>query len=67
MTSTDDRYVSLDEAAERFGVSARTLRRRIADGVLPAYRMAPGRLVKVRLNEAEAALLRRIPTAAGSR
>lgn len=38
--------VSLAEAAELAGVSIRTLRRRIADGVLPAYRTGP-RLIRL--------------------
>lgn len=50
--------VSLSDAAEHYDVHPRTLRRRIADGTLPAYRV--GRLVKVDLNEAERALLRPI-------
>lgn len=38
--------VSLAEAADLAGVSIRTLRRRIADGVLPAYRTGP-RLIRL--------------------
>lgn len=38
--------VSLAEAAELAGLSIRTLRRRIADGELPAYRTGP-RLIRV--------------------
>lgn len=34
-------YESLAEAAERTGLSTRTLRRRIAAGQLPAYRSGP--------------------------
>lgn len=52
---------SLAEAAERYDVHPRTLRRRIADGTLTAYRI--GRLVKVDLLEADAVLLAPIPTA----
>ena len=36
--ATPRRYETLAEASERTGISARTLRRRIADGSLPAYR-----------------------------
>lgn len=39
-------YESLAAAAERTGVSIRTLRRRIAEGRLPAYRSGP-RLIRV--------------------
>ncbi len=47
--------VSLADAAERYDVHPRTIRRRIADGTLPAYRI--GRLVKVDLVECDAVLL----------
>ena len=40
-TSTGRRYESLAEAAERTGLSTRTLRRRIAEGSLRAYRVGP--------------------------
>ena len=53
------RLASLSSAAERYDVHPRTLRRRIADGTLKAYRV--GRLVKVDLAEADDALLRPIP------
>lgn len=51
--------VSLNAAAETLGVNPRTLRRRIADGSLPAYRV--GRLVKVKPEDLQA-LVRPIPT-----
>ena len=41
------------------------MRRHVAAGRVPAYRI--GRLLKIDLDEAEAALLRRIPTARGPR
>lgn len=56
--------VSLDEAAEHFGCSTKTLRRRIADGTITGYRTGP-RAVRIDLNEAEDALLRPIPSARG--
>ncbi|HEX5494447.1 MAG TPA: excisionase family DNA-binding protein, partial [Mycobacteriales bacterium] len=43
-SATTDRgrhYESLTEAADRIGVSTRTVRRWIAAGQLPAYRMGP--------------------------
>jgi excisionase family DNA binding protein len=40
------RYISLGEAAERYGVSIRTIRRRISAGELKAIRFGP-RLIKV--------------------
>ena len=55
-------YLSLDQAAERLNVSKRTIRRAIAAGELPAYRMGQ-RVVRVKADDVEA-LLRPIPTAA---
>lgn len=55
------RYESLNEAAERVGVSTRTLRRWIAAGRLTGYRVGPQ---LIRLDPAEVdALLRPIPSA----
>ena len=39
------------EAAEAFGVGERTMRRWIADGTVPAFRV--GRVVRVRLEDLE--------------
>lgn len=55
------RLVSLEAAAARLDISPRTLRRRIADGTLPAYRI--GRLVKVNPDDL-GRVMRAIPTAA---
>ena len=46
-------YVSMAEAADLLQVSARTIRRRVADGSLPAYRMgdAPSSRVRLRVDE----------------
>lgn len=52
--------LSLKEAAEWHGVSERTLRRRIAEGRLPAYRVGP-RTIRVRAEDVEA-LAKPIPT-----
>jgi excisionase family DNA binding protein len=54
----------LNEAAEWYGVSERTLRRRISEGLLPAVRVGP-RSIRVRAEDVEA-LAVPIPTAAGS-
>lgn len=54
-------YVSLDEAAEIMSLSVKTIRRRIADGTIPAYQCGR-RPIRIRLDELESAL-RRIPTA----
>lgn len=63
--STAPARISIAQAAERAGVSRDTIRRRIADGSLPAYRMGP-RLI--RLDPADVdALLRPVPAAGGGR
>lgn len=57
----DTKYLTLSQAADRYGVSVRTLRRRIAEGRLPAYRVGPR---SIRVAEADLARLARpIPTA----
>ena len=54
-------FETINEAAARLRLSPRTVRRRIADGQLSAYRFGP---VLIRLDRAEVdALLRPIPTA----
>ncbi len=45
-------YLSLKRAAERFGVCERTLRRRISEGVLPAYRFGP-RAIRIKAADLE--------------
>ena len=54
-------YLSLDEAAEVMSLSVKTIRRRIADGTIPAYQCGR-RPIRIRLDALEAAL-RRIPSA----
>jgi excisionase family DNA binding protein len=54
-------WVSLEVAANHVGVTRKTLRRRVAEGELPAYRMAGSRLIRVNIADVEA-LFRRIPT-----
>jgi excisionase family DNA binding protein len=61
MTVEQKTYLSLKEAADMFGVSERTIRRRIAEGKLPAYRVGP-RSIRVTA-ESAAALAKPIPTA----
>lgn len=53
-------YESLSDAAERTGVSIRTLRRRIASGQLKAYRLGR-RVIRVQPDDVDQ-LLMRIPT-----
>jgi excisionase family DNA binding protein len=52
--------ISMFEAAERLGVSEKSVRRFIAAGRLTGYRIGP-RLIRVDRDEVEA-LLQRIPT-----
>lgn len=54
-------YVSLTEAAAYTDLSTKTLRRRIADGTLPAFRA--GRLIKIRRDDLDV-LFRQIPNGA---
>lgn len=58
------RLTSLADAAAYAGVTPKTIRRRIADGTVPAYRMGP-RLLRVDLDDLDAAM-RRIPTTGGA-
>lgn len=55
-----DDLVTLQYASRTRGVSERTLRRRIADGSLPAYRFGP-RLLRVKLADLDQ-LMQRVPT-----
>ena len=55
------RLVALSVAAEVFGVSVKTIRRRIADGTVIGYRI--GRLIRVDLDEFRAALVVKMPSA----
>jgi excisionase family DNA binding protein len=58
------RLASIPDAAAYVGVSTKTVRRYIAAGRVTGYRAGP-RLIRVDLNELDAVLLQRIPTAAG--
>jgi excisionase family DNA binding protein len=57
------RLASLPEAAQYVGCSEKTLRRRVSDGSLPAYRLGP-RLLRVDLADVDQLLLRRVPVGA---
>lgn len=50
---SDDRWVSVQEAAEYAAVSTKTIRRRIKDGALPARRFGP-RLLRVSSRDLDA-------------
>jgi excisionase family DNA binding protein len=56
----DRRLAAIDTAAEYAKVSTKTIRRRVADGTLTAYRFGP-RLLRVDLNELDGAM-HAIPT-----
>lgn len=53
-------YLSLAEAADVMSVSVKTIRRRVSDGTIPAYRC--GRTIRVQLEDLQAAF-RRLPAA----
>lgn len=53
-------FESLAEAAERTGLSTKTIRRRIASGVLAAYRSGP-RVLRVDPNDVDRMMVR-LPT-----
>ncbi len=55
------RFESLSQAAERTGLSIRTLRRRIAAGDLTAYRHGP-RVIRLDPDDVDRLMIR-IPTA----
>lgn len=61
MRHTVRRFASIADAAEYAACSGKTIRRRIADGTLPAYRLGK-RALRVDLNELDDAL-QQIPTA----
>jgi excisionase family DNA binding protein len=51
-SAQEKRHLRLREAAEWYGVSERTLRRRIAEGRLPAFRVGP-KSIRVRSEDVE--------------
>ena len=59
-TSNERRWINQREAAEYLGITDRTLRRMIADGRLPAYRLGP-RLLRIDVGDLDG-LMRPIPT-----
>lgn len=52
MAISDQRFISQEAAAERWGVSVDTIRRQISTGKLPAYRLK--RIIRVRLEDVDA-------------
>jgi excisionase family DNA binding protein len=53
--------INLNSAAKRTGLSVKTLRRYIANGILPAYRVGP-RAIRVDVDDIES-LFKRMPAA----
>jgi excisionase family DNA binding protein len=56
-------FISIEAAADQLGVCTRTVRRMIAEGDLPGYRLK--RAIRVRESDLEAAM-RPIPTVGAS-
>jgi excisionase family DNA binding protein len=54
--------VSISTAAEHLGLSEKSLRRYIANGLITGYRVGQRRLIRVDLLEVESRLLTPIPT-----
>jgi excisionase family DNA binding protein len=52
--TTARRWASVAEAAHYAGMSTRTIRQRVADGDLPAYKPVGSRLVKIDLSDVDA-------------
>lgn len=59
MATNDQRFISQEAAAERWGVSVDTVRRLISAGKLPAYRL--NRIIRVLCTDVDACFSR-IPT-----
>lgn len=60
-TTMSELFTDVDGAAQRYNVSTKTIRRRIADGTIPACRV--GRLIRINIADLDAAF-RAIPSAA---
>jgi excisionase family DNA binding protein len=63
--STPNCWLSQSQAAERLGVTDRTVRAYVARGVLPAYRPRGSRLVRIRASDLDD-LMRPIPAVRGA-
>ena len=55
-------WLTIAETAKTANVSTKTVRRRIADGSLPGYRVGGSQLLRIKASDVEA-LLRPIPSA----
>lgn len=62
-TTVAGAFLSLDDAAQYLSVNPRTIRRRIADGSLTAYRLSGTRGLRIKRADLDAALVR-VPSGA---
>ena len=62
---TGRRWAGVGEAARYSGYATRTIRKRIADGILPAYMPRGSRLLRIDLDDLDAMIMAdgRIPSA----
>jgi excisionase family DNA binding protein len=60
------RYATIRQASEYLGVNPATVRRYVAAGRVPAYRVG-AKILRVDLNEVDALLVRTLPTASSYR
>ncbi|OBF42831.1 DNA-binding protein [Mycolicibacterium peregrinum] len=51
------RFISLREAGERVGLSYWSIRGRVRDGLLPAYRTGPNSALRVKVSDVDALLV----------
>lgn len=51
-----NRFISLREAGERVGLSYWSIRGRVRDGLLPAYRTGPNSALRVKVSDVDALL-----------
>lgn len=65
-TTVPRTWATLPEAAAYVGLSAKTLRRRIAEGRLPAYRFGGRATLRVKYEDLDAQM-QLLPTAGGAR
>ncbi|WP_082696589.1 helix-turn-helix domain-containing protein [Mycobacterium sp. IS-1590] len=54
MSKSATSFVDIAESATELGVSEKFIRRRIADGSLPAYRLKGSRLIRINRADLEA-------------
>jgi hypothetical protein len=61
-----DRFVGLREAGQRVGLSYWSIRGRVHNGLLPAYRTGPNSALRVKVSDVEALLTSVKPSALGN-